>query len=111
MRWSAGRRTPSWAYSAGGSNSPAPNRWACAMRVTERLFAGSCPTTPLRALRGRTSAEAVPLAARRQLLHRPTVAVGVAEEHGRTPGKLLHVADLHPTLRQLGMRRVDVGDN
>ena len=44
--------------------------------------------------------------ARRKLLHRPAVAVGIGEEHERAPGELLDLADLHAALGELGARLV-----
>src|SRR5579859_1692031 len=50
-------------------------------------------------------------AARRQLLHRPVVAVGIAEIHERSPRQVLNVADLRAPLSQLRMRGVNIGDH
>ena len=37
-----------------------------------------------------------------KLLNGPGVAVGIAEEHEPSPREVLHIADLHPALGQLG---------
>ena len=49
-----------------------------------------------------------PLAARRQLLHGPAVAVRIAEEDERAPGELPDLADLDPPRDELGTRGMDV---
>src|SRR5918996_5059142 len=49
--------------------------------------------------------------ARRQLLHRPFVAVRIAEEDELAPRELLDLADLGAALDELGTRSLDVGDH
>src|SRR5438552_2892994 len=51
------------------------------------------------------------LVARGKLLHRPAVAVGIAEEHERAPREILDRADLDPSLEELLAGRVDVRDD
>src|SRR3954454_17962410 len=48
------------------------------------------------------------LSARRQLLHRPAVAIGIAEEHERAPREFLHVADLDASLDEMSASLLDV---
>src|SRR5215218_412320 len=60
---------------------------------------------------GETHRPSRTLLARRELLHGPAVAVGVAEEHEPAPREVLHLADLDAALEQLGARPLDVGDD
>src|SRR5205823_6326528 len=46
-----------------------------------------------------------------KLLDGPAVAVGVLEEHERTPREVLDLADIDAALDELGTRRTDVGNN
>src|SRR5205814_3028352 len=50
-------------------------------------------------------------AARRYLLHRPSVAVGIAEEHERAPGIGLHFAHFDAAAQQIRPRRMDIGND
>src|SRR5436190_12848573 len=52
-----------------------------------------------------------PLPARLDLLHRPAVAVGIAEEDEPAPREVLHLGDLDPALDEVRMRRLDVRDD
>src|SRR5262245_58737374 len=68
------------------------------------------PASTARAHAGTAAAESA-ISARRNLLQRPGVAVGVGEEDKATPGEVRDLADVDPALRQLGARVVGVPDD
>src|SRR5204862_843187 len=86
-------------------------RAAALLRNTERSVADIClawgpRVGPGMSRSGPRAARA--LVAHGELLHRPAVAVGVAEEDERPPGEVLDLAHLDPARDELGARSVDV---